>query len=120
YQERIQTLKEINEKVGFFFEEKVTFEEKAIKKARKIEGVASYLSLANTVLESVEPYDREHIEKGLRTLASELNVGVGKIFQPIRVALTGSYVSAGLIEILSLMDRETVKKRITEAINEFI
>jgi len=118
YQERLQTLKEINEKVGFFFEEKVTFQEKAIKKVRKIEGVASYLSSANTVLESVEPYDQEHIEKELRDLASKLNVGVGKIFQPIRVAITGSQVSAGLIEILALMDRETVTNRITEAINE--
>lgn len=116
YQERLSTLKEIDEKVGFFFEERVAFEEKAIKKVRKIEKVAFYLSQAKEVLERVEPYDQEHIEKELRALASRLDVGVGKILQPIRVALTGSYVSAGLIETLVLMDRKTVIDRIEEAI----
>lgn len=116
YQERLQTLKEINDKISFLFEKKVTFEEKAIKNVLKKEKVAFYLSQAKEVLEKIEPYDQEHIEKELRGLASKLDVGVGKILQPIRVAVTGSQVSAGLIEILALMDRKTITDRIEKAI----
>ena len=55
------------------------------------------------------------MEEALRKLADELGVGGGKIFQPLRVALTGLGVSPGIFDVLMMLGRDLALARIERA-----
>jgi glutamyl-tRNA synthetase len=57
------------------------------------------------------------MEDALRARAEERGVGAGKMFQPLRVALTGLTVSAGIFDVLALLGRERSLERIDDALN---
>jgi glutamyl-tRNA synthetase len=56
------------------------------------------------------------MEQALRSLAESRGVGAGKLFQPLRVALTGVTVSPGIFDVLALLGRERSLQRIDRAI----
>jgi glutamyl-tRNA synthetase len=55
------------------------------------------------------------MEGALRELAAERGVSGGKVFQPLRVALTGMSVSPGIFEVLLAMGRDRVLLRLDQA-----
>ena len=57
----------------------------------------------------------ETLEAALRALAAERGVAAGKIFQPLRVALTGMTVSPGIFEVLVTMGPQLTTKRLEDA-----
>jgi glutamyl-tRNA synthetase len=57
----------------------------------------------------------ESLEKHLRELADKRGVPAGKIFQPIRIALTGGTVSEPVNELLYVIGKENALKRLTAA-----
>jgi glutamyl-tRNA synthetase len=56
------------------------------------------------------------LEPELRRLAERIGVGAGKIFQPLRVALTGVAASPGIFDVLVLLGRDRSLARIDEAL----
>jgi glutamyl-tRNA synthetase len=56
------------------------------------------------------------MEKALRSLAEARGVAPGKLFQPLRVALTGVSVSPGIFDVLALLGRERSLQRIGQAL----
>ena len=56
------------------------------------------------------------MEGALRALAEERGLAGGKIFQPLRVAITGGSVSPGIFEVLMAMGRDLALARIDAAI----
>ena len=54
------------------------------------------------------------MEQALRGLAEERGVAAGKIFTPLRVALTGLTVSPGIFEVLGMIGRDRSLRRIAE------
>ena len=55
------------------------------------------------------------IEQRLRTLAEQRGVAAGKIFQPIRIALTGVTVSEPVNELLYVVGKDAALKRLEQA-----
>jgi glutamyl/glutaminyl-tRNA synthetase len=70
------------------------------------------LTVSGQRLSAVQPFDPEPIELALGALAQELGVGLGKIAQPLRVAVTGTTASPPIGETLALLGREEVARRI--------
>ena len=68
-------------------------------------------------LKSAPGWDPEGLEAGLRSLAESKGIAAGKIFQPLRVALTGLTVSPGIFEVLVAMGRDLAIKRIADALS---
>jgi glutamyl-tRNA synthetase len=68
-------------------------------------------------LEKLETWDAVALESQLRALSIELGIAAGKIFQPMRVALTGLAVSPGIFEVLIMLGREKSLRRIAAAID---
>jgi len=66
-------------------------------------------------LQNAADWKPESLEKVLRNLAEERNVPAGKIFQPIRIALTGGTVSEPVNELLSVVGKEAALRRLTLA-----
>jgi glutamyl-tRNA synthetase len=73
------------------------------------------LGAAAAVLETTEPWTAEAIETSLKRLCDDLGQKPRQVFQPIRVAVTGSKVSPGLYESLELLGRDEALERIRRA-----
>src|SRR5438309_3273678 len=94
----------------------VQLDEKAKKEIAK-DPTGYHASLAASViaLQNAADWKPESLEKVLRNLAEERNVPAGKIFQPIRIALTGGTVSEPVNELLSVVGKEAALRRLTLA-----
>jgi len=112
-QEKAQTLAEVWPLIRFLFEPPVD-DPKSWAKVMKEESGAM-LEAAAGALEAAEPFDPETIEAALAPLLERFEVKPGKLYQPIRVAITGSSVSPGIFESLSALGREQAVGRIRTA-----
>jgi glutamyl-tRNA synthetase len=113
-QEKAQTLEEVWPLIGFLFEEPET-DEKAWRKVMK-DGALPLLSDALEALRSTEPFDAQMLEASLGKVLAEHDVKPGKLYQPIRVAITGTSVSPGIFESLSVLGRQRSIERIERAV----
>lgn len=112
--EKIQTLADFWPLARFFFDGPVD-DEKASAKFLD-EGGLERLALVRDSLASVEPFERDAIEVSLRTLLDQREIKPNKLFQPIRVAISGTTVSPGIFESLELLGRDESLRRIDSAL----
>ena len=94
----------------------VELDEKAEKEIAK--DPAGYRDALKAAIEALRPLEwtPEALEQGLRALAERLGVPAGKVFQPIRIALTGGTVSEPVNELLYVIGKESALKRLETAI----
>ena len=90
---------------------------KAARKAwyRDRAGTVATLSAVHDILAAV-PWDADALDTALRALAAERGIGAGKVFQPMRVALTGLSASPGIFDVLLILGRERSVRRVGRAI----
>jgi glutamyl-tRNA synthetase len=112
-QEKAQTLEEVWPLVRFLFEPPVE-DEKAWKKVMK-EGTGPLLEAAADALEGVETFEPEPIEEALAPLLERFDLKPGKLYQPIRVAITGTSISPGIFESLAVLGKERSLERMRVA-----
>jgi glutamyl-tRNA synthetase len=113
-QEKAQTLDEVWPLIGFLFEEPET-DEKAWRKVMK-DGALPLLSDALEALRGADEFAPEELESALGRVLAERDVKPGKLYQPIRVAITGTSVSPGIFESLAALGRERSLERIERAV----
>jgi glutamyl-tRNA synthetase len=113
-QEKAQTLAEVWPLVRFIFEPPVD-DPKAWEKVMKPDAVAR-LEAAHEALRESERWDPEAIEGALAPVVERLDAKPGQVYQPIRVAITGTTVSPGIFESLSALGREESVRRIEAAL----
>jgi glutamyl-tRNA synthetase len=80
------------------------------------EGEAN-LSAAVDVLRAADPFDEATLEAELTRLLERLDTKPGKLYQPLRVAITGTTVSPGIFESLAALGRERVLERVENALS---
>src|SRR3954449_12717623 len=112
-QEKMQTVNDFETLAGWLYEERPT-DEKAWGKVMR-DGAAENLARAREALARVEPFDEPGVERALNGLVEERGVKPGKLYQPIRVAITGTTVSPGIFESVALLGHETTLARIDKA-----
>jgi glutamyl-tRNA synthetase len=113
-QEKMQTLSDFWPLAGFLVE-RPPVDERAWEKVMR-EGAADRLARARDSLATVEPFDLEQVESALRSLAEQLGVKPREVLQPLRLALSGSTVSAGIFESVAFLGREETLARIDAAL----
>src|SRR5436305_1449927 len=113
-QEKMQTLDDFWRLAGFLVEPQ-PIDEKAWAKVMR-DGAAENLARARGALASVEPFDQDGVETALRELVDELGVKGKDVYQPVRVAISGSTVSPGIFESVALLGREETLRRIDSAL----
>ncbi|HEX2028246.1 MAG TPA: glutamate--tRNA ligase family protein, partial [Nitriliruptorales bacterium] len=101
-QERMQRLDEVQEYAPAFFREAVELDPDAVAKVLGKDAAVTALEAAHRALDGLEPWTADAIEQVLRGLLDQLSMGARKVFQPVRVAVTGSSVSPPLFESLEL------------------
>ncbi|MGI2001799.1 glutamate--tRNA ligase [Shewanella frigidimarina] len=116
--ERAKTLKELAASSRYFYEDFDNFDEAQAKK--HLRGVAlEPLTLFNQKLSELNDWNVENIHNVIEATATELDVGMGKIGMPLRVAVTGAGQSPALDLTLFLIGKERSAQRISKAI-EFV
>jgi glutamyl-tRNA synthetase len=113
-QERVELLAEVVPLTDFFFLP-VKYDPKAVDKILKKEGVKKIIETVKTQLAKLNDFSKENIETTLRQLAKKLDEKPKKVFQPIRVAVSGKTVSPPLFETLALLGKETTIRRLDKA-----
>ena len=113
-QEKAQTLEEVWPLIRFLIEEPET-DEKAWRKVMK-DGAGELLAASLDALREVEPFEPEPIEAALGEILAERDVKPGKLYQPIRVAISGGSVSPGIFESLATLGKQRSLERIEQAL----
>lgn len=116
--DRVKTLKELAQSVSYFYQDFEGFDAKAAKK--HLRPVAKGpLESAKAKLEAIDANDwkAETLQQLINDTAEELEIGMGKIGMPLRVAVTGSGMSPDLGITLELIGRERVLARIEQALS---
>jgi len=113
-QEKAQTLAEVWPLIGFLFDPPVE-DEKAWRKVMKGEALEA-LEASCDALTAAKEFDSEAVESALAPLPERLGVKPGRVYQPIRVAISGGTVSPGIFESLAVLGREDSLSRIGAAI----
>lgn len=113
-QDKAQTLAEVWPLIRFLFEPPQA-DEKAWSKVMGPD-TAPLLGAARDSLERADGFDPEAVEASLAPLPERLGVKAGKLYQPIRVAITGTTVSPGIFESLAALGREESLARIDAAL----
>jgi glutamyl-tRNA synthetase len=111
-----RTLEQIEQKCRFLFfdNDKIDYDEKAVKKVLlKGDGQGlEVLGVLRDKLEALEDFTEEGIETMLRSLAEERGVGLGKIAQPLRVAICGNIISPPIFDSVQLLGIDNTLARI--------
>ncbi len=113
--DRVKTLKELAEISQYFYQEYEKFDEKAAKKHLRVVAKDALL-LAKDKLSAITDWNPENIQAAINSTAEELEVGMGKVGMPLRVAVTGSGNSPSLDVTLNLLNSEQVAQRIDKAL----
>ncbi|HHF5353612.1 TPA: glutamate--tRNA ligase [Haemophilus influenzae] len=114
--ERCKTLKEMARSSRYFFEEFETFDEAAAKKHFK-GNAAEALAKVKEKLTALSSWDLHSTHEAIEQTAAELEVGMGKVGMPLRVAVTGSGQSPSMDVTLVGIGRDRVLTRIQRAID---
>ena len=116
--ERAKTLVELASSSRYFYKEYEEFDATAAKKhLRPVAKEA--LQLVQTKLQATDDWSAANLHQVIEDTATELEVGMGKVGMPLRVAITGAGQSPSLDVTLALIGKERSVQRISRAI-EFI
>ncbi|MCX5688120.1 MAG: glutamate--tRNA ligase [Candidatus Omnitrophica bacterium] len=118
YHPRVKTLIEFREEFGIFMSDEVQYNQEAVEKFLKKDKVSSILSITRERLEKLDPFTQENIEKSSRALIEELKIESSDLIHPLRVAVTGKAVSAGVFEVLALLGKDKVVTRLERVLTQ--
>jgi glutamyl-tRNA synthetase len=114
--DRARTLKEMAEKASVWYGPITQWDEGAIKKHLQAPTAIAALNAAHAQLVLVAEWKVENIHKAIEAAAASIGEGMGKIAQPLRVAMTGTQVSPSIDHTVYLAGRERALKRIEDAL----
>ena len=114
-QERSKTLVEMADAMHYYFAANIAYQEKAAKKCFG-PGTDTILEALLARLEPLVEFTSAALDLLLHDFAQQQAVELGKVAQPIRVALTGGAASPGIFEVMALLGKQTVIKRLRKAI----
>jgi len=113
---RANKLKDFIEIGRYFFTDDFTYDEKGMKK-RVYPGVENRLKKLIEKFNKSEPFDEKRMEDALRRLSEELNCKAGELIHPVRLAVSGMTFGPGLFELLEVLGKEKVIKRLKKFID---
>jgi glutamyl/glutaminyl-tRNA synthetase len=117
-----RTLAEIENKSRFLFidDDKIEYNQQDVDKVllKNGEGLAM-LGLLKEKLTALDKITEEAIETLLRGIAEEKQIGLGKVAQPLRVAICGTTISLPIFESIDMLGIDRTLKRIENTLKKF-
>jgi glutamyl-tRNA synthetase len=100
----------------YFFVDPIEYDEKAVQKTLRKEGVRPALEAIRAALLACD-FSEPGIQQAIRQAEAAVGSAEGKLNQPLRIAVTGVSIGAGIYEILALMGRDRTLTRLENSIN---
>jgi glutamyl-tRNA synthetase len=114
---RSRRVTELIDSASYFFIDPAEYEEKAAKKHFNAES-AGRLSLISKELESIDDFTHTKLEELYRNISETQSIPIGAIIPPTRLAVCGVTNGPGLFEIMEVIGKENVLRRISTAIKK--
>ncbi|RLC10390.1 MAG: glutamate--tRNA ligase, partial [Deltaproteobacteria bacterium] len=105
--QRSKTMEEMATAATFYFTETIAYEEKAARKFLKPD-TRQPLHFLMDALSVIDVFTEENLENAFKSVMDKTGLKLGKIAQPVRVALTGKTASPGIFEITEIIGKEKV------------
>ena len=120
--EGARTLEQIEQKTRFAFlaDDEIEYDEKAVKKVLLKGDGLEMLKAVGEALATLAELTPEAIETLLRKLAEEKQVGLGKVAQPLRVAICGNTISPPIFDAVDMLGMNITLKRIQITLEKFL
>jgi glutamyl/glutaminyl-tRNA synthetase len=119
----MRTVREVEEKSRFMFvaDEQIVYQPDAVEKVlRKNEGQGlKALKDVRGILEGVSDWNAQTIEEAVKKYCETSGLGLGKVAQPIRVAVSGTSISPPIFETLAFLGKERSVRRIDQCIANY-
>lgn len=115
-QEASKTLVEMAGRAEFFFRDELVFDEKAKNKFLKSETAPLFERLI-AGCESLAEFSHDSLETLFKNIVEEAGLKLGKLAQPVRVALTGKTVSPGIYDVALLLGKDRTVDRLKQALH---
>jgi len=112
---RSKNLIDLTEGALFYFQDEISYEEKAARKNFKPAALEPLRILCGQI-ETIKDFNEANLEDAFKKVMQSCEIKLGKIAQPVRVALTGKTVSPGIFEIIHVLGKDVVISRLKKAI----
>ena len=114
---RSRTIDDIVRQATPYLADQVQYDPEAVAKTWKDRDTTRDILVATREQLAAAPgWEPQALEEALRSLAESRGLGAGKLFAPLRVALTGLTASPGIFDVLTLLGRERSLERIDSAV----
>lgn len=114
--QRAKTLNDIADSLDYFYTDNISYEEKADNKFLKPE-IMPVLEDITGGLTSLNNFTMDGMKEVFDKVMEERELKLGKLAQPVRVALTGGTVSPGIFEVMDILGKDEVLKRLNKAVS---
>lgn len=116
FQDRLVLIQDIVGLSSYFFRDEFAYDPKGIEKYFKTPNAKQILETLKERLSKLEPFTKENIEPVFKNLATELNVKLGVIIHPCRLALSGRSETPPMYDVVEILGKEKVVGRISRAL----
>ncbi|MEO8461061.1 MAG: glutamate--tRNA ligase [Dokdonella sp.] len=113
--DRARTLKEMAEKAQVWYAPLDTYDEAAVAKHLGSATAAPALKAVHGQLSGLREWSVENVHAAIAAAAESIGEGMGKVAQPLRVAVTGTQVSPSIDHTVFLAGRDEALRRIDAA-----
>src|SRR3989339_130564 len=116
FQDRLVLIPDIVNLCGYFFEKVTAYDPQGAEKYFKKDNAKAILSALGQRLGQLDPFVKEHIEAVFKELAKEMNLKLGEVIHPCRLAISGRTETPPMYDVVELLGKEQVSARIQSAL----
>jgi len=114
---RSRRLTDLADSAAYFFVDPVDYEEKAAKKHFGPEAVER-LGLIKNIINSIDIFTQANIDTAYHSTAENQNIPIATLIHPTRLAISGVSAGPGLFEMMEVIGKEAVLRRVDRALNK--
>jgi glutamyl-tRNA synthetase len=112
---RVKRLDDFVVQARFFLTDAIEYDPAAVDKHLRVDGMPDHLAALDAAFARLEHFDQASSEAALRAIAEARGVKAATLIHAVRVTVTGKSVSPGLFDVLSLLGRDEVLRRLASA-----
>lgn len=116
FKQKVRFLNDFATLGSYFFKDPDQYDVAAREKYWNEDQTIAWLRLVRDEMMQTQPFSADHIELTIRKLAQRSEISAAQLIHPVRLALTGFSVSPGLFELMDLLGRDAVIRRLDRAI----
>lgn len=116
--DHLEVLSQINQQVEVFFNDQIQLADEETKAVLQQEQIPQVMEAFRQKLAEMTVLDVETVQQTLKKLPKELGLKPKQVLFPIRIALTGKGAGPELFNLIPILGKERVLKRLENTLNQ--